>query len=65
MPKKQAISKEERKWRARDDAEIMQRYAEIAADKTRLKDAKQSLKQSQAKINKAINMIDSPQKAKK
>lgn len=48
------ISKEEKEWRAEDDARTLIEYQKIYKDKKRMEEAKKKLKEKQEEIEKAL-----------
>lgn len=57
MPQK-ALSKQEKVWRAEDDARTLTRYAEIVADNERLTMAQDFLEKEAEKISSVLDQTN-------
>lgn len=63
--KAKAISADERRWEAEDDARSLERYAEISGNKSRMNAASKILKEKAAATNKALGLTGSKPSAPK
>lgn len=56
MSKAKALSIDEKRWQAEDDARALKAYAELVKNKTRMEIAKKKLIEEQNDISKAIKL---------
>jgi hypothetical protein len=63
--KAKAISADEKRWEAEDDARSLERYAEISGNKSRMTAASKILKEKAAATNKALGLTGSKPTASK